>query len=132
VHGESPASIAAGEKVTPGYVRHEVSHIGRALRAFGAAAATFFLIVVGIRHWSLRSSDDMNVASPRRHRVELSEPDRLRLQGRRECDQERWADCLADLTKANEIDPAGEWPEIRELREFARREVNKLDAARGR
>jgi hypothetical protein len=135
VHGESPASIAAGEKVTPGYVRHEVSHIGRALRAFGAAAAAFFLIVVGIRHWSLRSSavsPDVTAASPRRHRVELSEPNRLRLQGRRECDEERWADCLADLTKAYEIDSAGEWREMRELREFAQRKVDELDAAPGR
>jgi hypothetical protein len=64
--------------------------------------------------------------------VELSEPNRLRLQGRRECDEERWADCLADLTKAYEIDSAGEWREMRELREFAQRKVDELDAAQGR
>jgi hypothetical protein len=131
VHGESPASIAAGEKVTPAYVRHEVSHIGRALRSFGVAAAAFFLIVVGIRHWSLSRYDDTG-ASPRREPVHRTEAGRLTLQGRRECDQERWADCLADLTKASEIDPAGETPEMRELREFAKRKVNEIDAATGR
>src|SRR5260370_32848487 len=53
VHGESPASIAADAKVSPGYVRHELSNIGRALRAVTAAAAAVFALVFGVRQWKL-------------------------------------------------------------------------------
>jgi len=129
VHGESPASIAADAKVSAGYVRHELSNIGRALRAVTAAAAAIFVLVMGVRQWKLYN-EPVSVGHGR------PEPDpratALREVAKGECANEQWAACLKDLNKANEIDPANQTSELWELRAKAEQKVHEQDAAPGR
>ena len=129
VHGESPASIAADAKVSAGYVRHELSNIGRALRAVTAAAAAIFVLVMGVRQWKLYN-EPVSVGHGR------PEPDpratALREVAKGECANEQWAACLKDLNKANEIDPANQTRELWELRAKAQQKVSEQDASPGR
>jgi len=129
VHGESPASIAADAKVSAGYVRHELSNIGRALRAVTAAAAAIFVVVFGVRQWKLYN-EPVSVGHGR------AAPDArataLREVAKGECANEQWAACLRDLNKANEIDPANQTRELWELRAKAEQKVHEQDAAPGR
>jgi hypothetical protein len=87
-------------------------------------AATFILILIGLRSWSggWFGRDVVTKPSPRPLAGALRE------RAARECAHDEWAACASDLKSASALDPAGDTPSLLELREKAERRVHEFDA----
>jgi DNA-directed RNA polymerase specialized sigma24 family protein len=118
VAGETHAEIAADPRVTAGHVRNEVANIRHALRAYALAGVVVGLFALGL--WNLPGG------APQGKPVARSVPSgapvptdaaALRARAVGECNQGHVVDCMDDLEQALKLDPDGESPAIRELRE---------------
>ncbi len=101
------------------------------LLARAEVATVAFATLVGVIASVAWDREPPNV--PRHdHAVMPAEPtpeqraDGLRLQGLHSCDLEQWLDCLRDLERAAELDPAGDAkPEVQKARQEARRHIEE-------
>jgi hypothetical protein len=122
--GESVESIARSEKLSEGYVRHELSDIVRKLRPVLVAAG----IVLGVGGVVLggfserKHQQHREIAPPQEaRRAPLPPLDAPALRDRaiHECDAFEWQACADDLDAARQLDPAGDTQQLRELRSTA-------------
>lgn len=116
--------IARRRGVSPGHVRREWVTITRFVhehaKALGliAVAGLLLLIIGNMANWG----HDDYVAHPRPTPDAAS----LRVRAKDDCAQSRWQTCADELDEANEVDPGGETPELRDLRALAKQKIESL------
>jgi hypothetical protein len=116
------ATIAERRGVSAGRVRHERADISRFMKQHAKAmgvmmTALAFLVIGSFAHWGLR---------PERYGAPVPEDTMLRRRAKDECAASQWKACLEDLDRANQLHPAGETQELRDLHRLAE---EKLGAA---
>jgi DNA-directed RNA polymerase specialized sigma24 family protein len=114
VKGDSPEDVARDHNVSAGYVRSEVSTIGRTLATvLGAGMVAILLLVFG--PWK-RQPDWAERPYAQRRAVPVLDAAALRDRAKKLCDAGEWQACMEDLDAASELRPAGETQELRTLR----------------
>jgi DNA-directed RNA polymerase specialized sigma24 family protein len=140
---ETHAEIAADPRVTAGHVANEVSRIRRSLRAFALAGIALLIGAIVTRAWrpgvhpgtgpvakTVTPAPQALPAPP----VPTAPPTpvppavALRERAQQECSAGHWGECMIDLDRAAAIDPKGESPELRALRDRASRELDSFEA----
>jgi DNA-directed RNA polymerase specialized sigma24 family protein len=128
--GGTADEIANVRGVTPGHVRHEWLDIqgfmNRHGRRLGVAVALLVIILVMRNVWRRPEPKD-HVASP----CPPTEPPcapaldaaGLRHRAHDECAASAWRACIDDLDAAKKVDPAGDTPELRDLRALAQQHL---------
>lgn len=135
VHDESTVDIARSAGVTPGHVRDEVSMMTRFLRDHGRASGLgVVLLMIAAVALVLRPPPEPAQGAPwtpaELHVVDGVPLDAaaMRDRGERACDAGAWEACAHDLDAAFAIDPDGETPRVRVLRERAVEMLRVRDA----
>ncbi len=143
IGGETHAQIAADPRVTVGHVANEVSTIRHALRAFALAGLALFVGAFALHFWKpgaphgggpiAHSAAPAPKAPPVPSvapSAPVSPPEAMALRDRakHECADGHWGDCLADMQQALKLDPSGESPELRAMRERAEAATESFEA----
>jgi DNA-directed RNA polymerase specialized sigma24 family protein len=140
---ETHAEIAADPRVTADHVRHEVSRIRQSLRAFALAGIALFISALALRAWNpFRHPTGGTIAktvtpapqplpaptAPKAPPAPPPEAVALRERAQQECSAGHWNECSTDLDRAFALDPQGESPETRSLRNRASHELDFFEA----
>jgi hypothetical protein len=131
VKGETSASIAADLKVSSGYVRTRIAAMGRGLRevltARGVVPLVLLLVISGVAYDRWRRGSEVNVSAPNPSAVAHARAEVLRRRAQDECAAEAWRACADDLDHARAMDPDGETPATRALRQTAKEHLPPAD-----
>jgi RNA polymerase sigma factor (sigma-70 family) len=128
---QTAEQVAQRTGQSPGHIRKDWSRIRRFLREHGrtmgllATLAIVVLVWGSMKNWTL-DPHAHDVATPRPPELDpppgaLSRAVELRQRAEKECSAGDWGVCLRDLDEANRLDPVGETPALRELRDQAER-----------
>ncbi len=139
---ETHAEIAADPRVTAGHVANEVSKIRQALRTFALAGIALFISALAVRAWNpfrhpaggtvaktVTPAPQVLPAPTVTAQPTLPPPAvALRERAQQECSVGHWNECSMDLERAFALDPQGESPEMRSLRDRASHELDSAEA----
>jgi hypothetical protein len=145
--GESAGKIAADANVSEGYVHHVFTDIRQTLKGVGGVMVLLAILVIGWRFVRMPGGhpvdDRQNLATtassaqppppvPSAAPTPEQRAMALRERAKKDFAAGQFSDCMDDLDKADQLDPAGATQETKALRAKAKKKLDAFDSKDGK